>query len=168
MTFEFNPSETEGTALLQGRVTQAEAIAQAKVLSWKQAKGVGGTEQWRGDQGRVEREEVRFRIFFFGDEANRTCSLYSTGICIQYPVINRNGKEMYNTYIVAVVVYYTRASLVAQTVKNLLAMQETQVRLLGQEDPLEKDMATHSNTLAWKMNREAWQAMVHRVAKSWT
>ena len=105
MTFEFNPSETEGTALLQGRVTQAEAIAQAKVLSWKQAKGVGGTEQWRGDQGRVEREEVRFRIFFFGDEANRTCSLYSTGICIQYPVINRNGKEMYNTYIVAVVVY---------------------------------------------------------------
>ena len=60
------------------------------------------------------------------------------------------------------------ACLVAQTVKNLLAMQETQVRLLGQEDPLEKDMATHSNTLAWKMNREAWQAMVHRVAKSWT
>ena len=105
MTFEFNPSETEGAALLQGRVTQAEAIAQAEVLSWKQAKGVGGTEQWRGDQGRVEREEVRFRIFFFGDEANRTCSLYSTGICIQYPVINRNGKEMYNTYIVAVVVY---------------------------------------------------------------
>ena len=59
-----NPGETEGAALLQGRVTQAEAIAQAKVLSWKQAKGVGGTEQWRGHQGRVEREEVRFRIFF--------------------------------------------------------------------------------------------------------
>ena len=39
----------------------------------------------------------------------------------------------------------------AQTVKNLPAMQETQVRSLGQEDPLEKDMATHFSTLAWKI-----------------
>ena len=41
---------------------------------------------------------------------------------------------------------------------------------LDQEDPLEKDMATHSNTRAWKMpmNREDWQALVHKVAKSWT
>ena len=39
------------------------------------------------------------------------------------------------------------ASLVAQTVKNLPAMQETQVQFLGQEDPLEKGMATHSNIL---------------------
>ena len=37
----------------------------------------------------------------------------------------------------------------AQTVKNLPAMQETQVRSLGWEDPLEKEMATHSNILAW-------------------
>ena len=43
------------------------------------------------------------------------------------------------------------ASLVAQTVKNLPAMQETQVQSLGQEDPLEKDMATHFSTLAWKI-----------------
>ena len=39
----------------------------------------------------------------------------------------------------------------AQIVKYLLAMQETQVRSLGQEDPLEKEMATHSSTLAWKI-----------------
>ena len=39
----------------------------------------------------------------------------------------------------------------AQTVKNLLAMQETQVPSLGQEDPLEKEMATHSNNLAWRI-----------------
>ena len=39
----------------------------------------------------------------------------------------------------------------AQTVKNLPAMQETQVRFLGQEDPLEKEMAIHSSTLAWKI-----------------
>ena len=43
------------------------------------------------------------------------------------------------------------ASLVAQLVKNLLAVQETLVQSLGQEDPLEKEMATHSNTLAWKI-----------------
>ena len=43
------------------------------------------------------------------------------------------------------------ASLVVQTVNNLTAMQETQVRSLGQEDPLEKDMAIHSSTLAWKI-----------------
>ena len=41
-----------------------------------------------------------------------------------------------------------RASLVAQTIKNPPAMQETWVRSLGWEDPLEKDMATHSSTLA--------------------
>ena len=42
-------------------------------------------------------------------------------------------------------------SLVAQTVKRLPAMQETWVQSLGQEDPLEKEMATHSSTLAWKI-----------------
>ena len=40
-------------------------------------------------------------------------------------------------------------SLVAQTVKSLLAMWETQVQALGWEDPLEKEMATHSSILAW-------------------
>ena len=39
----------------------------------------------------------------------------------------------------------------AQTVKNLPAVQETQFRSLGWEDPLEKEMATHSNILAWKI-----------------
>ena len=43
------------------------------------------------------------------------------------------------------------ASLVAQTVRNLPAIQETWVQSLGWEDPLEKGMATHSSVLAWKM-----------------
>ena len=43
------------------------------------------------------------------------------------------------------------ASLGAQTIKNLPAMQETQVRSLGQEDLLEEGMATHSSNLAWKI-----------------
>ena len=57
----------------------------------------------------------------------------------------------------------------AQTVKNLPALQETQVRSLGQEDPLQKDMATHySIRLENPMDRGAWRATVHVVAKSWT
>ena len=50
-------------------------------------------------------------------------------------------------------VYLTvcRASLVAQTVKDLHAMQERWVRSLGQEDPLEKEMATHSSIPAWRI-----------------
>ena len=39
----------------------------------------------------------------------------------------------------------------AQTVKNLPAVRETQVRFLGEEDPLEKGMATHSSILAWRI-----------------
>ena len=45
------------------------------------------------------------------------------------------------------------ASLVAHPVKNLPTIQETQVPFLGQEDPLEKGMATHSSTLAWEPHR---------------
>ena len=53
------------------------------------------------------------------------------------------------------------ASLVAQLVKNPPAMKETWVQSLGQEDPLEKRMATHSSILAWRipwMDRGAWKA----------
>ena len=46
-----------------------------------------------------------------------------------------------------------RASLAAQMVKNLPAMQETCVQSLGWEDPLEKGKATHSNILAWRIPR---------------
>ena len=47
---------------------------------------------------------------------------------------------------------YSWPSLVAQLVKNLPAMQETLVQSLGQEDPLEKEMATHSSILAWRIS----------------
>ena len=55
-------------------------------------------------------------------------------------------------------------------VQNLPEMQETQVQSLGQEDPLEKGMATHSHTLGLEnsMDRGAWWATVQRVAKSQT
>ena len=47
--------------------------------------------------------------------------------------------------------FHNGASFIAQLVKNLPAVQETQVRSLGWEDPLEKEMATHSSTLAWRI-----------------
>ena len=50
--------------------------------------------------------------------------------------------------------YYTRtssASLVAQMVERLPAMQETQVRSLGREEPLEKGMTTHSSIFIWRI-----------------
>ena len=52
------------------------------------------------------------------------------------------------------------SSLVAQTVKNLSAMQKTWVRSLGREDPLEKEIATHSNVLAW---RTSWTQELGRL-----
>ena len=59
------------------------------------------------------------------------------------------------------------ASLVAQTIKNLPIMQGTWVQSLGQEDPLEKKMATHFSILAWEL---PWteRVTVNGVTKSWT
>ena len=61
-----------------------------------------------------------------------------------------------------------RVSLVAQMVKNLPAMQASQVQSLGQEDPLKKGLETHSSILENSMDRGVWQAIVHGVAKSRT
>ena len=60
--------------------------------------------------------------------------------------------------------------MVAQMVKNPLAVWEIWVQSLDLEDPLEKEMATHSNILAWRipMNRGAWQATAYGITKSWT
>ena len=57
-----------------------------------------------------------------------------------------------------------------QMVKTLPAMQKTWIRSLGQEDSVEKGMATHSSVLAWRipMDREAWWAIINEVTKIWT
>ena len=64
----------------------------------------------------------------------------------------------------------SRASTVAQMVKNLSATRETWIRSLGLEDPLQEGMATHPSILAWRIpiDRGAWWATDHGVAKSWT
>ena len=61
----------------------------------------------------------------------------------------------------------SRASLVAQMVTNLPAVQQTQVQFLDREDPLEEEMTIHSSIPVWgiPMNRGAWWAIVHGVTK---
>ena len=62
-----------------------------------------------------------------------------------------------------------RASLITKSVKNLLAMQTTQVQSLGREDPLEKEMGTHSSileSLENSVDRRAWQATVHGFSRA--
>ena len=60
-------------------------------------------------------------------------------------VYDRSGSLLYAS------IYIKWASLVAQMVKNLPAMQETQAQSLGQEDPPEKRIATHSSILKWRV-----------------
>ena len=63
-----------------------------------------------------------------------------------------------------------QASLLAQMVKNLPAMQGTQIRSLGSEGPLEKGVATHSSIFAWRIpwTEEPGKLWTHGVEESWT
>ena len=58
-------------------------------------------------------------------------------------------KVLFNSLFFGIYIYIYGASLVAQRLKHLPAMWETWVRSLGWDDPLEKEMATHSSILAW-------------------
>ena len=64
----------------------------------------------------------------------------------EWTKLDREGEISWHT------LYVELASLVAQSVKNLPAVQETRGWSLGREDPLEKEMATHSRVLAWKIS----------------
>ena len=61
------------------------------------------------------------------------------------------GKHFFLIDVINVYISKTLASLVAQRLKHLSPMWETQVRSLGREDPLEKEMVTHSSILAWRI-----------------
>ena len=102
---------------------------------------------------------------FPGSSADKE-STYNAGDTSSIPGSGRSPGEE-----IGCPLQYSRASLVAQTAKNLPAMWETWVQSLGWEDPLEEEgMATHSSILAWRIptDQEAWQATVHGVPKSWT
>ena len=65
--------------------------------------------------------------------------------------IGKGSKDMVHLFIYSSISPIVAPSLIAQLVKNPPAMQETLVRSLGWEDPLEKGKATHSNILAWRI-----------------
>ena len=87
------------------------------------------------------------RIELSGKESEYNAYFYSfTGTCavLSHSVVS----DSVTPWTVAHQVPLSRASLVAQLIKNLPAIQETLVRSLGREDPLEKGKATHSRILA--------------------
>ena len=67
------------------------------------------------------------------------------------PILTVLGEADFTNYRINGSIAYIGASLVAQAVKNLPAMQETWIQFLGWEDSLEKEMATHSSILAWRI-----------------
>ena len=80
--------------------------------------------------------------------------LYRTRNYTQYLLVIYNGKESEKEYMHIYTHTHTHthgASLVAQSVKNSPAMQESQVWSLGREDPMEKEMATHFSIHAWRI-----------------
>ena len=78
--------------------------------------------------------------------------LYFIAKLLKWTYDLKNIYYLWNTYYVTSLTYYV-ASLVAQTVKYVPAMQETQLQSLGSQDPLEKEMATHSRILAGEIPR---------------
>ena len=100
-------------------------------------------------------------------QGNCICSFCESRSGHQTPTPWSSSASGQNTHF-CLLQLYCLLCLVAQMVKKLPAMQETQVRSLAQEDPLEKDMATHSTILSWRIptDRGAWQTAVLQVTES--
>ena len=98
--------------------------------------------------------EYSINIAFIYTEKPKICVAY---FIVRFALLQWSGTKtaLSLRYVCIRNSYYlcrdTRASLVAQRVKHLPAMWETQVQSLGREDPLGKEMATHSSTFAWKI-----------------
>ena len=88
-----------------------------------------------------------------GSEGHLAISRDSFGCHNRQPVVTVWGccYTFYKSEVCVCICVWEGASLVAQTVKNLPAMQETRVPSLSWEDPLEKRMATHSSMFAWRI-----------------
>ena len=79
------------------------------------------------------------------------CSLRLSSLRLRIHRVLSNIHIWHSSFICSLLIFVAWASLVAQMVKCLPTMRETQVRYPGWEDPLEKEMATHSSTLVWKI-----------------
>ena len=91
---------------------------------------------------------------------------------LEYVFYGIKTVEFPNCVLYLVIVVFGGACLVARWVKNLPAMQETRVWCLGQQDPLEKEMATHSSIVTWRIpwteESDGLQSMgLHRVWNDW-
>ena len=89
-------------------------------------------------------------------EAKFPVSIYTHSLCLSlnfFPSFFLNKQRHDRTRVITIIysLLERRQLLLAQMVKNLPAMQETCVQSLGREDPLEKEMATHSSILAWRI-----------------
>ena len=122
-------------------------------------------EERGGGACHVDGSTMAFPLLFM----SRYCALHNT---VQFTFVHLIYYIwIYARYCVVLTkLCLERASLVAELAKNPPAMQETLVRFLGWEDPLEKGVVTHSSILAWRIPRDrgAKQATVLWVAKSWT
>ena len=87
------------------------------------------------------------------ENSNFSASMLTLVIIVLSTIIVLLGVKWYLIVILICISLISKegTSLVAQTVKRLPTMRETQVQSLGREDPLEKEMAAHSSTLAWKI-----------------
>ena len=110
--------------------------------------------------------QIRTGLFHFLTESSRGWLLFSDCYLHLSVILTRYSEtEKQILYVNA----YMWASLAAQSVKNLLVMLEMWIRSLGQEDPLEKKIATHSSScLKNHMDRAAGWATVHGVTETWT
>ena len=88
--------------------------------------------------------------------------------CFIHSAFYRKGNTAKEGRTIPLALVEQRASLVAQLVKNQPAMQETQVRSLGQEDPLEREMATHSSILAWEIPWTEEPGGLQSWGRNWT
>ena len=144
---------------------------QSRFDAWYRVLGAGALG-WPRGMVRGERWEEGFRM------GNMCMPVAGPCWCVAEPiqyrkVISLQFKEKKES--VSILVFYKwssfGASLVAQKVKHLPAMQETRVWSLDWEDPLEKETATHSSTLAWKIpwpEEPGRLHTVHGVTKSQT
>ena len=116
-------------------------ILQARTLEWV---AISFSNAWKWKVKVKSLSRVRLNCFQFSSVAQLCPTLCDP--------MNRSTPGLPVAQLCpAQLLYWKRTSLVAQTVKRLPTMRETWVRSLGREDPLEKEMATHSSILAWRI-----------------
>ena len=95
-----------------------------------------------------------FLYFFLFHSIEKECEHTLKPLClysVQFHILPSTGSHYSETCVLSYACFHIFFfTMLAQMVKNLPAVQETQVQSLGQEDPLQKGMATHSSILAWK------------------